>query len=237
MQSGYQYFPQLFDPDLISEALTSVEELCQSIRPGDLRWEKYVFPLSELKSHRNPGVPANSVSEHPFLLTNLTLLSSALEALVLFPGLWAAAREVLKDMNVVCHFSNITRKPAKVGPNISWHRDYPNGYVCPRHSSDFCRFLIPLEKMDEDNGCTLAVPNSHFLSDEEALLESKEADLSVAVPLIAEAGTAIAIHPKLLHGGRGNRSSRNRNLVVVQFGRHAAEFLHRTQGDEEFLYC
>lgn len=232
MQDGYRYFPGLFHSTLISEAIASVEELCRVIRPGDPRWEKHVFPLSELKAHRNPGISNAGISEQPFLLTHLPLLSPALKALVEFPALWASAREVLGEENIVCHFSNVTRKPAQVGPNISWHRDYPNGYICPKESSDFFRFLVPLEKMDEENGCTLAIPGSHLLLDEEALLEPKHHDLSTAIPLIADAGTAVAIHPKLLHGGKENRSKRNRNLVVIQFGKRTKEFLHGLEEEE-----
>ncbi|CAN5577554.1 hypothetical protein BH09VER1_BH09VER1_31960 [soil metagenome] len=236
MRAGFQYFPGIFDSIVVRDALKSVEELCGSIRPGDPRWDKHVFPLSGLKIGRNPGVSTGAVSGVPFLLTDLPLLSTALKAIVLFPALWASAREILEEEEIVCHFSNITRKPAYVGPNISWHRDYPNGYICPRNSSDFFRFLIPLEGMNEENGCTLAIPNSHLLSDEEALLEPKDADLATAVPLIASAGAAVAIHPKVLHGGRENRSGRDRNLIVIQFGRRTKEFLHHLEKEEMFLY-
>lgn len=233
---GYQIFPHLFDQALIAAALASVEELCQSLHPGDPLWKKHVFPLAGLKDHRNPGVSIEITAEVPFLLTNLPLLSPPLCALVLHSPLWQAAREILESEQVVCHFSNITRKPAHIGPNISWHRDYPNGYVCPRHSEDFFRFLIPLEGMDEANGCTLAIPETHLLNDEEALLEPKDADYAKAIPLNAEGGSAIAIHPKLLHGGRENRSSRNRNLVVIQFGRPTSDFLHGLGEEEKALF-
>ncbi|MBN8710307.1 MAG: phytanoyl-CoA dioxygenase family protein [Verrucomicrobia bacterium] len=230
--SGYRIFPRLFEPTLIAAALSAVEELCDSLHPGDPRWDKHVVPLAGLKDHRNPGISKETTVEVPFLLTSLPQLSPALRAVILFPSLWEAAREILESEDVVCHFSNVTRKPARIGPNISWHRDYPNGYICPRKSEHFFRFLIPLENMDEENGCTLAIPDTHLLGDEEALREPKDADYSKAIPLEAEAGAAIAIHPKLLHGGRENRSERNRNLIVVQFGRRTGDFLHDLNEEE-----
>lgn len=223
---GYRVSPGLISNTLVTEALAAVEELCRTLHPGDPRWEKHVFPLSEVKPQQNPGVNPAEVPTEPYLLSDLPPLSPALKALADAPALWAFAREMLETDDIVRHFSNVTRKAAKVGPNLSWHRDYPNGYICPKASADFFRVLIPLERMDEENGCTLAIPHSHFLTDEEALLKPKEADYTTAIPLIAEAGTAIAIHPKLLHGGNENRSARHRNLVVIQFARRTREFLH-----------
>lgn len=226
LSGGYRIFEGLIDGVVVERAREAVEAICAMLRPGDGRWERHVFPLGELKAHRNPGVSAEVVAGKAFLLSHLPELGAELRELVMAPGVWAAAREILETEEVVCHFSNVTRKPAVVGPNLSWHRDYPNGYVCPRRSEDFFRFLIPLEGMDEENGCTLAVPGTEEISDEVALTEPREWEESRVVALRVRAGGAVAIHPKVLHGGRENRSSRNRNVVVMQFGRVTADFLH-----------
>lgn len=223
---GSRTFPRLFPPDLIAAARTAVEELCHTLHPGDPRWPAHVCPLSVLKEHRNPGIAPERLADIPFLLSGLPVLSEALAALILHPPLWQAAAEILESDAVIYHFSNVTRKPPHIGPNIAWHRDYPNEFICPRRSDHFFRILIPLEPMDESNGCTLVLPGTHHLTDEAALTQPKEADYSQAAPLILQPGDAAAIHPKLLHGGRENRSERERNLIVLQFGHPTDDYLH-----------
>lgn len=82
--------------------------------------------------------------------------------------------------------------------------------------------------MYDANGCTEALPQSHTITDEEAIQEEKNKafDLRQIVSLNAEAGDVVIIHSKLLHGGRENRSTRERNLVVIQLGVNTDTFLH-----------
>ena len=230
-EAGYQVFRGCYSGDEVALASEAVEQLCKALRPGDPLWEKYVTPLSVLSGQRNPGVDdPTRLAETPFLFGELPLLSPVFAQIVTHEALWAAASEVLESDRVVYHFSNATRKPATIGPNMSWHRDYPNKYICPRHSA-FFRALIPLEGMDEENGCTEVIPGTHCLSDAEVIdaeeRKIRDYDLTKAIPIILTPGDMVAIHSKVVHGGGVNRSHRQRNLIVVQFGIETADFLWR----------
>lgn len=205
-----------------------MEALCEKARRGELDG---AFPLSGLKESRNPGVSAEAMGAEPFLLPCLPAVSEVFTEMMRQDNLWDIAAEVLQTQDVVYHFSNITRKPPRIGPNMTWHRDFPNQYLCPKNSRHCFRLLIPLEAMDLENGCTLALAGSHLVTDELAAQEERRRDFVTenAVPLIAEAGDAYAIDSKVVHGGTENRSDRNRNLLVIQFGVRTTEYLYRAE--------
>lgn len=71
------------------------------------------------------------------------------------------------------------------------------------------RVLVPLQRMSADNGGTRIVPGSH-------VCERAAADTAVC-PTVP-AGSGLVLHAKVLHGGEQNRSERDRDVLVVQFG-------------------
>ena len=225
---GYHTFSNVYQQVDIENARRAVERICREVRPEDEAWNRLITPLSALHEHRNPGLRQDSLRGIPFLIGELPTFSEALKEFVLHQSLWDIAQELLGSDDVVYHFSNVTRKPAQVGPNLSWHRDYPNRYICPEKSRDFVRALIPLEGMNEENGCTEALPKSHDITDEDAIQQEKKKDFDLPriVPLDAKAGDVVMIHSKLLHGGRENRSTRERNLVAIQLGVKTDAFLY-----------
>jgi len=227
-ERGYVRFSNVYKQIEIEYAKQAVERICRKIRPGDKLWKRNITSLSTLGKHRNPGLRKEGLRGIPFLIGALPVFSEVLKAFILHKPLWDIAKYILDSDDVVYHFSNVTRKPAHVGPNIIWHRDYPNRYICPYESKNFFRVLIPLEDMSRENGCTEVIPKSHQLSDQEAILKEqyRDFDESRAIPLEIEAGDVAIIHPKLLHGGRENRSALERNLVVIQFGRKKDTFLY-----------
>ncbi|MEO6846233.1 MAG: phytanoyl-CoA dioxygenase family protein [Chthoniobacterales bacterium] len=227
---GYQVFRNLIPLHIRSSAQEAVEKVCESIRTKEVVPSGVVY-VSELKPHRNPGVDNTQAERVPFILGELPALSGCFKEFILQESLWALAAEILGSEDIVYHFSNVTRKPAYLGPNISWHRDYPNKYICPKDSRIFLRMLIPLEGMTKENGCTDAIAGSHLISDDAAIVEDERKSFAIDDPISLEgsAGDVIVIHPKLLHGGRENRSSRERNLVVIQFGIKTDDYLYLDQ--------
>lgn len=232
IELGYQRFPELFSPAEISLVKSSVQELIDSMTPASRAWQN-ACALSDLKATRNPGIPREAIEGIPFIIGELPKFSDSIRAFLCREELWAMASDLLKSDHVVYHFANVTRKPAFVGPNISWHRDYPNAYICTQDSARFFRALIPLETMNRENGCTEVIPGTHRLSDETALRLYREKrqdfDTREAIPLTSNPGDVLAIHPKIVHGGKENRSHRDRDLIVVQFGVATGAYLHRTE--------
>ncbi len=235
-ETGYRIFRQCYSRTEIAVASETVEHLCRTLQPGDPLWD-HVVPLSILPERRNPGVDVSLLAKTPFILGDLPALSPVFTRLIASESLWAAAAEVLESDRIVYHSSNATRKPAYIGPNMSWHRDYPNEGLCPR-KSEFFRALIPLEGMDEENGCTLVIPGTHCVSDERAIEANKEKpwdlDLDRAISLNLAPGDTAAIHSKVVHGGGVNRSSRERNLIVIQLGIETDDFMWKDINDLHF---
>lgn len=231
-ESGFDRLPRLLSERSISAFRSALGELLSGLGPGSRHWDA-VVPLSVLGSDRNPGVRSPAAEHVPFIIGSLPALSADFLELILEEALWAAAKDILEADEVVYQFSNITRKPAFVGPNLSWHRDYPNQYMCPEKADDFFRALIPLEGMDRRNGCTEVLPGTHLVSDAFARYACRDKmaafDVANAIPLEADPGDMIAIHPKVVHGGRENRSAMDRNLVVIQFGRRTDRFLWKCE--------
>ncbi len=191
-------------------------------------------PLSDLPEQRNPGINKEEITEEPFIIGELADLSAAFAALMMNPRLWDIAATILENDNVIYHFSNITRKPAFKGPSVNWHRDFPNRYLCPEDSDNFLRLLLPLEGMNQSSGCTTIVTKSHAISDEEAIREHQQQSRDMSqhkhiTALELKQGQAAAIHPKLLHGGPINRSQLSRNLLVIQFGIPANQWMYHEE--------
>lgn len=230
---GYRIFPQLFLPSEIERLRMAFDEICRTVRPDSPLWGMSCS-LTALNEHRNPGVLPREIEQVPFIVGGLPALSPVFASFLLQEPLWAAAQECLGSKEIVYHFSNVTRKPARIGPNFSWHRDYGNAYLSPTDSGKFFRALIPFEPMDEENGCTMGLPGTHLVTDEVALAErpKKADDLQGhegIIPFILQPGDLLAIHSKLVHGGKENRSSRERNLMVVQFGIKTEDYLFFNQ--------
>ncbi|MGI9282328.1 MAG: phytanoyl-CoA dioxygenase family protein [Endozoicomonas sp.] len=234
LELGYQVFNNVITDNCRESAKQEVYRIRNLFRQDKQLLSDYVVPLSKLPEHRNPGVNPQDTEEEPYLIGEPVELSSTFAALIINPGLWDIASSILGDDDVVYHFSNVTRKPANNGPSLSWHRDFPNQYICPEHSDCFFRLLLPLEGMQQTNGCTQVIANSHTLSDELAIREHKKRSLDIdqhdqSISLELEPGQAVAIHPKLIHGGQVNRSALDRNLMVIQFGLPTHHWLYHEE--------
>src|SRR5262245_30205520 len=127
---GYQQFRRFFSLSEISLAEAALKEVIQATKPNTPFWEN-ACAISDLKPSRNPGVSTEAIKDVPFIINELPKRSDLLKDLLCREELWAMAQEILNSNEVIYHFSNVTRKPAYIGPNMSWHRDYPNQYICP----------------------------------------------------------------------------------------------------------
>jgi phytanoyl-CoA hydroxylase len=131
------------------------------------------------------------------------------------PALVALVSCLLGTEDIVLHFSNITTKAPEVGSGISWHRDFPNGYICPAEPT-MVRTMICLDGMDAANGVTRFVPGTQIPP------RTKAAEIAGiderAVDAACRPGAVVAIHPLVLHGGQPNPSLRSRRNVIAQWG-------------------
>ncbi|MDH5633423.1 MAG: phytanoyl-CoA dioxygenase family protein [Gammaproteobacteria bacterium] len=198
-----------------------LDELLTVLSPTHPYWQKDIVPLSVLSPRRNPGIEAASLAAVPFIIGNLPVLLPGIFSAAIGEPVKTLATTLLGSNNIEFNFANVTRKPAHIGPNMAWHRDHPNQYICPRNADDFLRILIALDPVTPANGALQVIPGSHRNNEGDCKLMSQTDEL---VSLAMEPGDAIALHPSTCHGGPENRSDVDRNLVIVQISRAGVEY-------------
>lgn len=143
------------------EAVGIIERSVGDLHP-DIVSQLFVFETA---------TPATESTDPPrevlFIASDAPRFQPELVEVLTDPFLIELTQALLGTEEIQYHFANITTKVPGLGRAVSWHRDYPNQYICPRRSS-FLRVMVCLDGMDGDNGGTQFVSGSHVLSDEEA---------------------------------------------------------------------
>lgn len=145
-----------------------------------------------------------------FILGDPTRFAPSLLDLMRNAALLNIVGQALGTPDFVVHFANITSKAPSIGSGISWHRDFPNRYICPAEPR-MVRTMICLDGMNEENGATRFFSGSHLPKTGSG---SRHRSISAA----CAPGTVVAIHPLVLHGGAPNASEFPRRNIVVQWG-------------------
>ena len=122
------------------------------------------------------------------------------------------------------HFgSKLNMKSAGFGSAVEWHQDYA---FSPRTNDDILVVGVPLDDMDEDNGCLLVVPGSHrgpIYSHHQddvfvGAVSDPDFDPSLVVPIELKAGDISIHHCRTLHASRPNiNPERSRRLYLEQY--------------------
>lgn len=219
---GFAVCNPAIPPEILAETNSALEAIRNRARtlPPDLAarltWEK------DLPDTKRGGIAADRTGDALFLIGDLPAFNPCFASLLTAPPLLEMVRVLLGTGDICHHFSNLTTKSKLVGSGISWHRDFPNRYLCPR-SSSFLRLMICLDGMTENNGATRFVLNSHRISDAAArgAEARKEAEKTGAVieTAVCPPGSAVFIHPKIIHGGPPNTSPDERRNIIIQWGR------------------
>lgn len=185
-----------------------------------------------LHPHRNPGVlPGAATEAEPYIIGDLTSLDDRAIHLLSSAALWRGAAACLGCGvdEVVFHLSSLTRKPARIGPALGWHRDAGNAYVSAADDRTV-RVLVPLQPMSAANGGTAIVPGSHLSG-----ADVPDAGGMACHPEVLP-GSVLFLHARVLHGGGCNRSGSDRDVLVAQFG-VAASTIRRTGAAEKLQSC
>jgi ectoine hydroxylase-related dioxygenase (phytanoyl-CoA dioxygenase family) len=153
--------------------------------------------------------------------SDLHLKSESVRELISHDAFHALAMALLgPDLDL--RFCTTMTKTAASGEPLGWHQDWgldrDSGH--PRIS-----LWIAVTDADIENGCVWVIPGSHR---EEILAHSvsethppdmgiKEVDAAGAIPIALQAGQALVIHPKLIHGSGKNISGRERMALLPSF--------------------
>jgi hypothetical protein len=231
---GFAVIPDLLSQAEVQLAQQLVAELIVRYRSGEpsaLAAGVSIASISKHHPERNPNICASLWEREPYIIGDLIAFDSRFSCLLSTQRIWQCASQLLECSlpEVVFHFTNLTRKPAGIGPALSWHRDADNTYFAAADSRTV-RFLFPLQPMSETNGGTAILPGSH-----QALVSDTPSDFATAVCPLVTPGSGLVLHPGTLHGGSPNRSKTNRDVIVVQFGVHTSKLKYKA--DETLSLC
>ena len=122
------------------------------------------------------------------------------------------------------HFgSKLNMKSAGFGSAVEWHQDYA---FTPRTNDDILVVGVPLDDMDEDNGCLLVVPGSHrgpiYSHHQDGVfvgaVSEPDFDPDPVVAVELKAGDISIHHCRILHASRPNTNlKRSRRLYLEQY--------------------
>ncbi|MEO9903323.1 phytanoyl-CoA dioxygenase family protein [Nisaea sp.] len=149
-----------------------------------------------------------------FILGDPTRFDPALLRFFVDTRLTGIVEQALGTADIVLHFANITTKAPEIGSGISWHRDFPNKYMCPAEPK-MLRTMICLDGMRAGSGATAFLTGSHIDGVSGNDIEENDSRLVTAE---CAPGAIVAIHPLVLHGGAPNASTLQRRNLVLQWG-------------------
>lgn len=216
-RDGFVVIDDVWTEAEVSTAKELVADLIERYRHGEAKVCAEGVSIAEVsrqQPQRNPGVAGHELTREPYIIGNLLALNPRFAPLFSAVSLWHCACELLACVpeQVVFHLSNVTRKPAFIGPAVGWHRDADNTY-CATADRRTVRLILPLHPMSCANGGTELQVGSHVAS---ATLKDEARD-DVRCPSVRPR-SCLAIHADTLHGGAPNRSRIDRDVIVVQFG-------------------
>jgi len=193
---GYAVVPQFLAATEVARLKTRVEQHWQAIAPAQLR-----------------GRPARDAEDR--LVYNLQNKDLAFVQLLEDPFTQHVMGQFLNDPyyrflppeepNYILSYYNARSS----GQALDLHVDT---YIpAPGDRTWAMQVVYLLDDMNDDNGCTVAVPGSH--------LSGRYSDRSLArvVPIHAKAGDLVIWDSRLWHGTRANSSGRSRWALVATF--------------------
>ena len=213
--TGFVITEPLFSSAERLQLSASLNRACKQIQNDPTSAADCIFEAD--KPSDTQGAIKTSSAEKPiFIVGDIPRHCPEVLSFLINTSLVKLVRDILGTTEIVTHFANLTQKTPKVGRAINWHRDYPNKFISPA-TPDMVRTMICLDGMSGDMGATHFLKGSHINSvNNPRSLETTDENIITAT---CDPGAVVAIHPKILHGGKPNRSSKLRRNIVVQWGR------------------
>ncbi len=213
--SGFAIHEPLLDENQLAAVRRAIESLHRRALGGESELAEQCVFEKDLPAAKRGGRGVDASENAVFILSDPSRFDPAFLSIFAQASLIRLVKEALEVDEVEIHFANITTKSPAIGSGISWHRDFPNRYICPENPL-MLRTMICIDGMDEENGATLFVPGTHL--DNTAASDVSPADARIA-KAICPPGAVVAIHPLVLHGGSPNFSSKWRRNIVIQWGK------------------
>ena len=213
--TGFFITEPLFSSAEMGQLSTSLDRVCKRIQSDPTIAADCVFE-ADTPLNAPGGIKTGSTEKSIFIVGDIPHHCPEVLSFIINSSLIKLVRDILGTPEIVTHFANLTQKSPKIGRAINWHRDYPNKFISPT-SPDMVRTMICLDGMSRDMGATRFVKGSHIDPASDArTIASTDRQIETAT---CNPGAVVAIHPKVLHGGKPNRSPKLRRNIVVQWGR------------------
>tara|TARA_B100000941_G_scaffold182851_1_gene131318 strand:+ start:152 stop:1021 length:870 start_codon:yes stop_codon:yes gene_type:complete len=130
--------------------------------------------------------------------------------------------DVVEDLigpNIRTLGGKLNMKAPGGGAQVEWHTDWA---FYPHTNDDILEVGIPLDDMEIENGCLMAIPGSHkweAISHHEdgvfvGAVSENDFNMEDAVPFVLKAGSISLHHVRALHGSAPNMSNRPRRLLL-----------------------
>jgi ectoine hydroxylase-related dioxygenase (phytanoyl-CoA dioxygenase family) len=213
-REGFLAGVRVLDEPEVEELRSELEPLLDPRHPG-----AHLF----YERHSNESTEPGRVLFHAL---GAWRISAAFHDLLWNPAVVTPAEQLLGGPARFWH-DQLFVKPPRLGAAVSWHQDY--SYWTRTVPMGHLTCWIPLDDVDEENGCPQYVPGSHRwrllpvtgLASEmdavRAVLTPEERDSFHPVPAILRSGEATFHHPLTVHGSYANRSPRPRRGIALNF--------------------
>ena len=183
-------------------------------------------------------VGEGSVSEHPvWQIVNIWEALGAFERLMYHPTICKGLTQITRQPDLMVWHDQLQYKPAGTGGALSWHQDAPLRPIIKPMT--MVSAWIPLDDVDEENGCMWMVPGSYQWGDQIAFIREhiggKEyedferitapfrppdgAQVEEAVPRSRpmKRGELSFRHSLNWHGSPANKSDRDRRAIAIHY--------------------
>ena len=204
---GYLVVENAIPQDKLKELQRVTDEYV--INSKDVVSNDEVYDLADDHSSSNPNLRR---LKNPHLLhkvyENITRDSCILDIV-----------EKIVGNNIRRDHTKLNFKGARGGESIEWHQDWA---FYPHTNDDILEVGIPLDDMEIENGCLMAIPGSHkweAISHHEdgvfvGAVSENDFKMEDAVPFVLKAGSISLHHVRALHGSAPNMSNRPRRLLL-----------------------
>lgn len=213
-ESGFVVLPGLVSPATIRELSEVTDSFVEQSR--NVLKNNEVFDLEPTHNRERPRLRR---------LKNPHKLHAAYRDILWYTPLVEPLRQILgPSFRLHGGVQKVNMKLAGDGSPVNWHQDWA---FYPHTNDDLAGVSIFLDDVDESNGPLMAIPGTHKgpVYDHRnngvfcGAIDCKACgiDTRKAVPMTGPAGTVAIHHVRTVHGSVGNRSTRDRRMLIFEF--------------------
>jgi ectoine hydroxylase-related dioxygenase (phytanoyl-CoA dioxygenase family) len=218
-RDGYLVVEDAIDPALLAKLRAGIEKITADpdSYPPNL---KRHFDFERNFVARRPGINELSAEQVGNALRNimeLPLFDPIFAELICYKPVLDVLAALFRTTEFAFHNYKCIVKAPRVSSQFVWHRDLP--YL--QHSTpNLITAMLCLDPMTEQNGATVVLPGTHRIPHED--VKPSDTDIPASelpkdakhVTVTCPAGSLVAFHVNIIHGGGANRSDTPRRNVI-----------------------